>query len=63
MKTKKRDGRTHAHHLGMRAGVRGRTTAVCPFTTLSEKRMAWIAGWREGHAYKRDGCILLQYVD
>ncbi len=46
MKSQKRDKIDRAYHLGYRAGVRGKSTDLCPYS-VAETRGSWMGGWRD----------------
>ncbi|TQV87355.1 ribosome modulation factor [Aliikangiella coralliicola] len=49
MKRQKRDRFERAHHKGFTAGISGKSSEACPFTT-SEVKEQWLGGWREARA-------------
>lgn len=55
MRTQKRDRVGRAYHLGFRAGFRGRSADVCPFS-VAQARGSWMGGWRDAQDSLRSGC-------
>ena len=47
MKTHKRDRVERAYHLGYKAGIRGKSTEICPFE-VAGIRGSRLGGWRDG---------------
>lgn len=46
MKRQKRDRMTRAHSKGFSAGVSGKSSETCPFSSFETKEQ-WLGGWRE----------------
>ncbi|WP_196138137.1 ribosome modulation factor [Aliikangiella sp. G2MR2-5] len=49
MKRQKRDRFERAHNKGFAAGISGKSSEACPFTTADIKEQ-WLGGWREARA-------------
>lgn len=61
MKTQKRDKVERAFHLGYKAGIRGKSSNLCPYT-VPETRGSWMGGWREGRENLKGGYLDLDDV-
>ncbi len=46
MKRQKRDRFERAHNKGFNAGINGKSSEDCPFSTIDIKE-SWLVGWRE----------------
>ena len=57
-KEHKRNKVKRAFNQGYKAGMRGRSTDGCPYTTVANERGSWMAGWRDGR-----GNFLSGYLD
>lgn len=57
MKSQKRDKIERAYHLGYKAGVRGKSTGLCPYS-VAETRGSWMGGWRDAKNGFRSGLEL-----
>jgi len=49
MKRQKRDRITRAYNKGFTAGISGKTSEACPFTS-SDYKEQWLGGWRDARA-------------
>ncbi len=54
MKRQKRDRFERAHNKGYNAGIDGKTTDSCPFSTTDIKEK-WLGGWREARTVVGEG--------
>lgn len=54
MKRQKRDRFERAHSKGYNAGISGKTSESCPFTTTDTKEH-WLGGWREARSAVGEG--------
>lgn len=61
MKTQKRDKVERAYHLGYKAGIRGKSVEICPYT-VPETRGSWMGGWRNGREDFKSGYLDLEDV-
>ena len=61
MKTHKRDRVERAYNLGYKAGIRGRSTKLCPYN-LAETRGSWMGGWRDGRTDLSEGYLDIESV-
>lgn len=59
MKTQKRNRVDRAYHSGYKAGVRGKSSNLCPFG-IPETRGSWMGGWREGRNDLKGGYLDLE---
>ncbi|MDB6096389.1 MAG: ribosome modulation factor [Francisellaceae bacterium] len=49
MKRVKRHPVEKAYHQGYKAGIRGHSGNICPYT-LGDTRGLWFGGWRDGRS-------------
>lgn len=54
MKRQKRDRFERAHHKGYNAGISGKASDSCPFSTTDIKEH-WLGGWREARTQVGEG--------
>ncbi|MFT6733199.1 MAG: ribosome modulation factor [Polaribacter sp.] len=54
MKRQKRDRFERAHSKGYNAGISGKTSEACPFSSTDIKEH-WLGGWREAKAIVGEG--------
>ncbi|MBD3647726.1 MAG: ribosome modulation factor [Pseudomonadales bacterium] len=54
MKRQKRDRHERAFTRGYQIGLHGKSRDLCPYQD-SEKRQAWLSGWRTGREANWDG--------
>lgn len=54
MKRQKRDRFERAHNKGYNAGISGKTSDSCPFSTTDIKEH-WLGGWREARSVVGEG--------
>ncbi len=61
MRTKKRDRVERAYNLGYKAGIRGKSLDICPYS-IATTRGSWMGGWRAGRQDSRSGFFDLEDV-
>lgn len=54
MKRQKRDKFERAHSKGYNAGISGKASESCPFSTIDIKEQ-WLGGWREAREAVGEG--------